>query len=412
MKRLITVIAWCVTTLSLSAQDIMVTKTGDIKTVYGVEISPSSVFFKSSDATDAQIERIDKSEIHFIKRLDGTMYDLGNGDEASVSSNITAVQPEEADEYTISDEAVELNRQSIADINSRMPECTGEKEGDADRIFCAFGISEKSVLINDDIAIDISIGCVNWLVDKEGKYVSAYWPSNHAMSVKLKNRTAKTVYIDLGNTFFVRGDEASAYYVPTASTTSSTTGGGVGVNAGAVAGALGIGGAVGKLAGGVNVGGGKSSTSVSTTFSQRVIAIPPQSSKELDYKLLFEDYHGRGISIHNSSKYYPYNVIFRFGEDVGKKYCKRYKYQIGEKHFYNEENSPIRFSVFVTYSFSEDCTKTRSMQCELFAKGIVGYNVNNWKQEDDIKFNDSLGFSGKPAGKNYLFDYASAFPLP
>ena len=68
---------------------------------------------------------------------------------------------------------------------------------------------------------------------------------------------------------------------------SHTSSGGVGVNLGAVAGALNVGGAIGTLANGVNVGGGSSNTTTNIVYSQRVIAVPAKSIKPLDAMMLF-----------------------------------------------------------------------------------------------------------------------------
>ena len=413
-KSIATFLIW-MTVIGLHAQDTMVTKSGDIKTVYNVEISSNAVFYKSSNEADAQIERIAKEDLFMIKRPDGTMYDLGGDQSAAANTSVQVVQSEEYQgEYTITEEAAALNRKTIEDINSRKPECTDGKEGNADKVFCSFGISDKSLLVNDDISIDLSVGYINYYNNKEGKlYVDNECAFNHVLCVKLKNRTSKTIYIDLGNTFLIRGDKASAYYVPSASTTSSTSGTGVGVNAGAVAGALGIGGTIGKLAGGVNVGGGSSSTTVNTTFSQRVIAIPPMASKELDYKFLFDEY-SRGLRIEKFSKQIRYRVYFLFGDDIGKQFCKKYKYQIGEEHSFDESNSPLRFSVFVTYSFSEECSKTRNIQFDLYARHIIGYKKDTFvtKPKHYIKVNGCLGFSGLTTPSNIRFDSACSFPRP
>ena len=51
---------------------------------------------------------------------------------------------------------------------------------------------------------------------------------------------------------------------------------------GSVAGALGIGGVLGTLANGVNVGGASSTGTSTTTYSQRVISIPPMASVSLE----------------------------------------------------------------------------------------------------------------------------------
>ena len=64
--------------VSASAQDVLITKDGDVKNVYEVEVGTNAVFYKSEDKADAAILRINKTDVYMIKRKDGTKYDLGN----------------------------------------------------------------------------------------------------------------------------------------------------------------------------------------------------------------------------------------------------------------------------------------------------------------------------------------------
>lgn len=82
-------------------------------------------------------------------------------------------------------------------------------------------------------------------------------PSYCAIAVTVKNKTGQTLYIDLGNTFFIRNMSPSPYYVPSATQTTTSTTTGASINMGAVAGALGVGGRAGTLASGVNCRWGK-----------------------------------------------------------------------------------------------------------------------------------------------------------
>lgn len=95
------------------------------------------------------------------------------------------------------------------------------------------------------------------------------------MIVTIKNRTNKTLYNYLANSFVITCGEAHVYFVPTAKFVTSGTSGDVGVNVGALANAAGIGGTLGTIASGVTVGGSTTKQNTTKTFSQRVIAIPP-----------------------------------------------------------------------------------------------------------------------------------------
>ena len=379
-KMSLTLFVLGMTVTGLNAQDTMVTKSGDIKTVYSVEISPSAVFYKSSDAADAQIERIAKEDLFMIKRLDGTMYDLGNGESVS-SPNLSASSAETerkltqvAEEDIVSEEALKLNQQLIEKYNSAEPRITGKEGKEVSRVYCALGVSEDSQVVNDDVELSFYT------------YVNKWWYCDiPTIYLTIKNRTSKTMYIDLGNTFFISGGAASAYYVPTAMSTSETAGSGVSVNAGAVAGALGIGGAAGKLASGINVGGGKSSTSVNVVYSQRVIAIPPLSSKKLDGQSLLFPREGGYTGVFFTGSEDSYKTIAHVGND----------FTSGELHVISQNESPVNFSFHVTYSSTEDCVVTKSMRVNLFTRLIMGYRCNSGNSMAEIDANDSMGFPAR-----------------
>ena len=375
--------------ISLHAQDTMVTQDGDVKTVYVVDIGGTAVFYKTENTENAAIQSISKDQIFVLKHPDGTKYDLGNAQTPAVQPTISPQTPTPQMSDEVSEEAMAENKRRIEMVNSLSPECTNDKKGKADYVFCSFAISENSQLVNDEISLDFEWGHVNYETSAANPtYMSNYGSSEHAMIAVVKNLTEKTIYIDLGNSFFIRGDQASAYYTPSATTVSNTSSSGVGVNAGAVAGALGIGGSVGKLASGINVGGGSSSTTTNVTYSQRVIAIPPMSSKKLDYQFLFDGYSCNGLVVYRPSKHYPLYTTFTFKNEKGKKY----DYQVGETHSYSEENAPLRFSLILSYSYTEDCSSTKSMKVNMYSEQILGFKRSNWDGKMFIDFHGCWGF--------------------
>jgi len=73
----------------------------------------------------------------------------------------------------------------------------------------------------------------------------------------------------------------------------------------------------------------------------------------------------------------------------------------GKKMEYNEDNSPIKFSSYTSYSFNEDCVETFSLQANFYVKQIIGglYNTfwgtayeldkflsSDWKERTYISF--------------------------
>lgn len=247
--------------------------------------------------------------------------------------------------------------------------------------------------------------------------------------LKIKNRTSRTIYIDLGNTFFSRKNESQAYYVPSATSTGASTSSGVSVNAGAVANALGIGGNIGKLANGIDVGSATEKTSVNTVFSQRVIAIPPLSTKRLEPVSIFDENDTHGLYCEGMSVKKPEGngivmgvpgYIAALALDRG----KGQEYKRGEQIDFDEKTSPVHFSALVSYSFSEDCSNVRTAPVTYYLHSIVGFTkgssgawvANCFNLKKDIPdYNKSIFFCGFiPKSKSRIENYGlknSFFPL-
>ena len=179
----------------------------------------------------------------------------------------------------------------------------------------------------------------------------------------------KTIYLDLGNTFIIRGNTFQPYYIP--STTSSTDGthSGVGVNIGSVAGAFGISGAFGQLASGITVGSGTSKYNTTTYFSQRVIAIPAKSSKSLQAQTIippkgdeYSEYFAmKGIRRHRASKHTAPHIENIEGP-AGIGYTKDFQ----------EGDIPFKSGIILTYSFSEDIQSPSALHANFYIRQMTG----------------------------------------
>ena len=349
------------------AQDIIVMRDGSIVQSKVTEITSSEVKYKKYSNLDGPLYTIDKSTILAIN------YENGEKETFSAEEQLTTISTTpEAMSDEVSEEAKQRNREAIQQINSTIPEATKYAGKKVTKLYCALGVSEDSYILNDDIELLISTTThPNYGHDGNG-FNSIY--------VKIKNDTKKMLYVDLGNTFFISGGATTVYYVPMTTSVGKTTSTGVGVNTGAVANALGVGGSLGKLASGVTVGGGGSSSTVSVTYSQRVIAIPPMSTAKLEPKELFnkEGIYGNGIYLGKSGPYFS----------LGKR-----EYVAGEAHSYTKDNSPIKFNFYITYSFTEDCSVTKVMNTELYGRYILGYRSGDMKTFIDPK--GDIGFYGR-----------------
>ena len=381
MKRLLIFTAMTCAFSNMNAQDVLITQDGELLNVYGLEISDNAVFYKTEDKTDAPIQRIGKEKILMVKRKDGKKYKFDNNDKVVDSGS-----PAKAAIAASPGATAETNRQRIEQYNSILPEFKGKpKDKEAKRLFCAMGYGADSQLTDDNVEITTESGI--WDTQNvKGRNISTLMASpslatvlnigtrtyNPVFVVKIKNKSNKTIYIDLGNSFFIRDDNSTAYYIPSSVSNSSVTSSGVGVNLGAVAGALGVGGAVGELAGGVNVGGGKQGGSVSTTYSQRVVAIPPMSTKALSAQPLFLRYgeHGPNVFVYAEKSSDDLFLV----PHVNLKNANNKNIRIGETVTYTEQNTPMKFGTYISYSFSENLTDTQNLKVNYFLKSVTGFH--------------------------------------
>lgn len=376
----------------VSAQDVLITQNGDVLNVYDVEVGPNTVFYKSENKATATTFRMSKSDVIMIKRKDGTKFDLGNGaivqnGDANLSGN-SAQQQTAVSAATISEASRKRNEEIINYANTFNPEYVGkDTKKDCDRVMCILGIGEGSQLVNDEIEISAVVGIIGGAfkggmekaVSKEGKIIPETGAEfeapisssfqNPAFQICIKNKTNKTLYIDLGNTFILRNGEASAYYVPSSTSSNTSSSSGASVNLGAVAGALGVGGALGTLAGGIGVGGGSTSGTVSTTYSQRVIAVPPMSVKKLEAMTLFNHVN----SIICSGLYYGFYSSFEYTPNFSFATKKDGNYMNGETHDFSESTSPVKFGFYVSYSDNEMCQNERNVSFNYYLRRMIGF---------------------------------------
>ena len=366
---------------NVAAQDILVTTDGEVKNVYDVEMNGESVFYRSENRANASFERIEKSKVFAIKRKDGSKVSLDSPQGAKKESNATVDEMKPSS----SSDVAQMNEAKINEMNSFLPKIEVEASNkEAKRLFFIMGYGKGSQLINEDVEVETVSGV--WDAKNEkGRTVQTLMsaPSlaqyyemgvrtfNPVFVVKIKNKSKKVIYVDLGNTFFIRPENTTAYYIPSSITNTSSSEKGIGLNMGAVAGALGVGGVVGTLANGVNVGGGKVAGTSNTVYSQRVIAIPPMAAKSLEAQPLF-------LASGRMSKEIYLNPVFSTDDlfliplvslknEAGK------PIRIGEVLSYDEESSPLKYGVFLSYSFSEDCNDEKSLSINYYLRNIMGF---------------------------------------
>lgn len=262
-------------------------------------------------------------------------------------------------------EAANANSQRIAFYNSPKPTFDNlpKKKGVAKGVFCRLLISPNSVLENDEVSLSFVTGTIN---STQGTFTKSLSYFNNAMSVVVYNKTQKTMYLDLFNTYIKRGTEAQPYYIP--STTSNYEGGtsGGAVNLGAFS----------SILNGVTVGGSTSKSSTKVTYAQRIIAIPPMSSRTLDPQVLIPDNYFEMITVTSDNRRYISNITTIDNLNTG------------DIASWNETNSPVNFAFYLTYAYDEALSATYGTQVNMYLGEMYGLKggANIWIVTDPSKY--------------------------
>ena len=380
MKKLIFLLV-LVSTLQAIAQDVIVKTDGSTILSKVLEVNTNDIKYKKHSNPKGPTYTINKSEVMSIN--------YENGDRDSFASQNDNNQTKKDNGGNLSENTRIANESFINRCNSITPIwLKQQKEKKAKHTFNIMKLDENSIIENDDIKQVITFGLgyseiKHWgelLDNKDEKKNIDYCYHNYVLIMKITNKTDKTIYIDLGNTFIVRGDEAQPYFIPSATESSTVSSSGVGVNLGAVTNALGIGGSVGALANGVNVSSGNAVGEKTIEFSQRVIAIPPLSSKTLEPQLLFIG-GGKGI---------PYTEV---KNDSDKEYLRiraksNYRdLQVGDIIHWNKDDPMVKLSFHLAYSFDETCNEIHRMSIGLYTSETYGISTSKMGHAviDDLK---------------------------
>ena len=364
LSAFVILIAFVQMNFPLMAQDKVITKEGDTHEVYNVEISDKYIFYTKDKSADATILRMDKSTILMIKYQDGTKKMFTEEADASPTIDTSSANTKEKsdilEDFSISREENErLKNKYRVDVTYKEDQKSDKK---AKSMYCQFDFCDNAVLADKNVEIELKTAKCD--IGKNN-YINIQWvATNYALQVTIRNKTNKVISVDLGNSFFIRGSEATPYYIPTSTSQTNGTSGGVGVNLGSVANAFGVGGAAGTLAQGVNVGSGNSAYSTTVTYSQRIISVPPMSSKTLEPQLIFipelKDAYDLKVTACNMSK--SYGVCTYIGNlDLMR----------GDIMEWNETNSPMKIASFISYSLDGTFKDVHTLQTFLYAKKII-----------------------------------------
>lgn len=388
--KLIALATICIYAGHVSAQDLIVKKDGSVIQAKVTKIGTSEVEYKKWSYQDGPQYAIAVADILAINYQNGeketfenvTESPKNNPDKASAEEQFSIIQVMPTD---LSPEARTANDALIAKYNSpvelnvteKLKKKIGTKQvGGASAVY---GIKSNTIVSNEDIEINFTLGVANKKRTPAFRDAERDRGIDQTIMVKVRNKSSNTIYLDLGNTFYVYAGQSVCYYVPTSTTTAHGSQGGIGVSLGAVTGALGVGGVVGTLANGVSVGGGSTKSTTTTTYSQRVVAVPPMGSIDLASQYMFGNtqYNEsrtlvKGLAVSGASNYGSFVGVY-FPKD-----SEKGAMLFGDRYVYTEENSPLQLSTILAYSFKEDCSFLKTITSTLYLRELIGTSIDPW----------------------------------
>lgn len=405
MKKIGLFLIFLFSALLLSAQDIIVKNSGETIKAYNLEASGTSVFFQLSAEPDAPLQKLPKTEILVVRKADGTKLDFDAPQPAAQQQTATVQnKPIKLTLDMLSDEEMAENERLIKQYNEPV-EFTFKKEGkEASTVYACFSPKRTSIITNKDISISLVTGRMTSGSRSRPAEFQEWSPLeddgwsiivNHFAALKITNKTDQTIYVDLGNTMLVVQGRSIPFYVPQTTTTSNTSVGGGGVNLGALTGS--------SLLGGISLGGGNASSTVSTVFSQRVVAIAPYGTLQTPAVSLW----GSKGECHDVIPGIKWDgVSYNPSLDI---YLPKKSLYGGMVVNYNEENAPLNISAYISYAYTEDCSQERTLPIHYFLKHLIGKSP----YRGFMKFTKfpcvGTGLNVPYIKKSYPGDY---FPLP
>lgn len=405
-KKLVAILfAMCGANLYMAA-DSIVKKNGEIIQCQNIEVTDKYVLY--NNVGDEALCKISTGEVFGVQIGDKPMASLsefGTGGDADKPQKQDAADEEAGGNLPKYVEPVPSgnNAAYIQQYNNQSISRKGKKPNgkDSEWFLALWSITGNSILSDENVEISFE--------RQTTKYDYLLDPFDYCCyKIKVTNKTAQSIYVDLANSFKVRyNGEAVPYFTNSTYSTSSGKVSGASMNLGAITGAVGIGGALGTLASGINVGGGSAGQASITTAEQQILVIPAFSSaflpgtKELsgkDIKEIQDTY-----SFVNREKEAEFPQTFKnlrsLKEDIpGNAHDLNIRQWETTKFGYEE--SPKRIKRIVTYSTRPDFKTYTCLPIELYLSSVFG-SPSRHDSLKNFEFTDlqhaifGIGYTGK-----------------
>ena len=377
--------------LIANAQDVIVKKDGTTILSKVLEVNQDNVKYKKHSNPNGPTYTVGIADIMAVN--------YANGEKDTFDTNISNSDSQSANNSSVSrliEKKPDARNAEIINMYKKIYHPSKYiKRGNSEvkNFYIIYGLKNTSIVSTEDIEMVFIRNRARF--KGVGQYI--YY------TIKLTNKTDRTIYIDRGNCFRVdHKGNSYCYYDPSYQKTIGDGGSnGVSIGLGSIAGALGVGGIAGQLAGGVGVASNKGHFVSTTYLGQRVISIPPHASCNLtDEKWgnlgtgifggapeKLEDAEDFEYSYHYDRKSATYRSI-EFGIKKGLVTSGQIYVANGESEF------PWTRKYYITYSFEETFETYSSLFADMYIHEIIGSNKNNFANSGNSPKKDDKHIEG------------------
>lgn len=185
--------------------------------------------------------------------------------------------------------------------------------------------------------------------------------------IYVSNKTDKTIYVDKGNSYATLNGTHSRMFTNQVTTSGTSSNRGIGVNLGAIS----------PYLRGITVGGGSGTHNQTTTYEERILAIPPHSRWQVyAWSHPFALMAWKGNIKDNGSVGASFTPRSRYIEPGTGKKIKLTK---GFTRTFDLETSPLRYKALIMYALSEDMKDAKEVSTdENYLKAMVADSYKGW----------------------------------
>lgn len=371
--------------------DVIVLTDGTTKNVYNIEVAEKYLYYTTEPGSE-NVQRIALDKVFAYKIGDGKMIAL---DKTSSQKPGQAAPVSDQGEPTAAVQVAPVpsadNARIVSLYNTQPPLVYKDKTPNPEKhtgyFISLWGMEESSVL--SDSVLDVGFEHVYLEGDKARSIVG--------QRLKVTNKTFAPVYIDLANSFrLMNGGYSEPYFTNSVYNEGGSSSSGGSVNLGAVAGALGVGGAVGTLANGINVGKSNTASAGISSMEQQILIVPARSSvtmpgrKVTNGKTILECYEpiffcqrrANGSMEKYALKQEDVRSLTIIEDQMAQKVAddqSATRESLGIKHWmqtdYTPENTPKKLGWIITYSTRPDFSRYTSLPVNMYMRGSFGLNM-------------------------------------